>query len=632
MLSKNRSKYLKISTFFYLSLLTTFLVITDLFLFCTQAQIAWDSSKFMPLDQVKIGAKGIGHTVFQGTVVEPFDFVVVSIERDYVPGWHVIWAKGLSDNFKETGVAGGMSGSPCYIDGKLVGALSLGFYYQREHANLFGITSIELMIKATQRGMRPNLEYAGAKPLDLTHMFASQSSTDLMFGDLGSAPIPELNDPKIHQGKNSSLVSMPLAVSARNVGALAQLRQLFETHNIEPIQASAGGAPVETSPIAQGQMVGVEFARGDYNAFSYGTITYIDQQKQQLLAFGHDMYGEGNVNVPLSGGYVHFILPSTNRSSKMASATQPIGTLVQDRMGAIAGTIGKSPSYIPITAKIQTMDGESHDRYFEVSRDRFMSASMAMFGTRSIIDGLESSWSEHTVAIDTRIRIADHPELDVNELTYKNVFSTSGSPGFAAFRSLSTMQNLMQNPFGRLKIEDITVNVKIKDKRNTATIEGLRVEKSKYRPGETIDVSVVLRPYLESPIVHKAWITIPKKTPEGQVILLVSSGQSYDGWQRQRAPLNFQPRNLNQMLKLLQRGESNLDLILEIYIPKVGMTVQGEEFPELPVSMLSVMNTQTQLGEGGYTKGRTLHVEKNNTDYVISGSRFLRLSVNRRAK
>ena len=220
----------------------------------------------------------------------------------------------------------------------------------------------------------------------------------------------------------------------------------------------------------------------------------------------------------------------------------------------------------------------------------------------------------------------------MNELTYKNVFSTSGSPGFAAFRSLSTMQNLMQNPFGRLKIEDITVNVKIKDKRNTATIEGLRVEKSKYRPGETIDVSVVLRPYLESPIVHKAWITIPKKTPEGQVILLVSSGQSYDGWQRQRAPLNFQPRNLNQMLKLLQRGESNLDLILEIYIPKVGMTVQGEEFPELPVSMLSVMNTQTQLGEGGYTKGRTLHVEKNNTDYVISGSRFLRLSVNRRAK
>ena len=627
-----RSKYLKSLTFFSLGLLTI-LVISELFLLRSQAQIAWDSNNFMPLDKVKIGDKGIGHTVFQGTVVEPFDFVVVSIERNYVPGWHVIWAKGLSDNFKETGVAGGMSGSPCYIDGKLIGALSLGFFYQREHTNLFGITSIELMVKATQRGMRPNLEYTGTKLFDMTAIFANQSPIDTPFGDLRLTPITKFNDPLNHQGKRASLVNMPLAVSnSRHIGALSRLQKLFEAHNIEPIQASAGGAPVKQSPVAQGQMIGVEFARGDYNAFSYGTITYIDQQKQQLLAFGHDMYGEGNVNIPLSGGYVHFILPSNNRSSKIASATQPIGTLVQDRMGAIAGTIGESPSYIPIKAKIQTMDGALHNRYFEVSRDRFMSASMAMFGTWNIIDGLESGWAEHTVAIDTKIRIADHPALNTNELTYKNVFSTSGSPGFAAFRALNSMQNLMLNPFSRLKVEDITVDVKIKDKRNTAVIEGLRIEKDEYRPGETIDVSVILRPYLENPIVQKAKITIPKKTPQGRVVLLVSSGQSYDSWQRQRAPLNFQPRNLNQMVKLLQKGESNLDLILEIYVPKVGMTVQGEEFPDLPVSMLSVMNTQTQLGEGGYTRGRTLHVEKNNTDYVISGSRFLRISINRRAK
>ena len=108
-----------------------------------------------------------------------------------------------------------------------------------------------------------------------------------------------------------------------------------------------------------------------------------------------------------------------------------------------------------------------------------------MFGTWNIIDGLESRWSEHTVAIDTKIRIADHPELNTNELTYKNVFSTSGSPGFAAFRALNSMQNLMLNPFSRLKVEDITVDVKIKDKRNTAIIEGLRIEKDEYQRSKT---------------------------------------------------------------------------------------------------------------------------------------------------
>ena len=60
---------------------------------------------------------------------------------------------------------------------------------------------------------------------------------------------------------------------------------------------------------------------------------------------------------------------------------------------------------------------------------------------------------------------------------------------------------------------------------------------------------------------------------------------------RQGQPLNYQPTNINQLIKLLQREENNSDIILELFVPKMGMTVQGEEFPELPVSMLSVMST-----------------------------------------
>ena len=623
-----KGKYLKEATAFFFSLF----VLGFFFVLDTQAQIAWDSEKFMPLDKVKIGARGKGYTVFHGTTVEPFDFEVVSIERNYIPGWHVIWAKGLSENYQQTGGAGGMSGSPCYIEGKMVGALSLAFWYQREHANLFGITSIELMVKATQRGMRPNLDYAGFQLFDDNTTSLPQSSNVTPFGNLHLTPVVEFNDPKYYQHKKAHPLSTPLAVSTTNPQVFTQLQKMFRGHNIEPIQGSAGGAPTSESPIAEGQIVGVEYARGDYNAFGFGTITYIDNQKQQLLGFGHSMYGEGHVNVPISGGYVHFIIPRSDRSSKYASATKPFGTMVQDRLGAIAGTIGSYPSFVPIQLQVQTMDSQMHQKQFEVARDRFMSASMAMFGTWDIIDNLEARWSEHTVKIDTKIRFENTPAVDTSELTYSNIFSTSGSPGFAAFRALGSMRDLMLNPFGRLKVQDIDVKVKISDKRNTAIIEGLRIEKDRYCPGETVDVSVILRPYLEDPIVQKAQITIPKGTPEGTVTLLVSSGQSYEGWQRQRAPLNFQPRNLNQMVKLLQRGESNLDLILEIFILRIGMTVQGQEFPDLPVSMLSVMNTQTQSGEGGYTRGRTLHVEKTETKYVISGSRFLRINVDRRAQ
>ena len=126
-----------------------------------EAQIAWDPEKFMPLEEIKPGMQGKCYTVFSGTTVEPFDFEVISIEYDYTPTWHVIWIKGLSENFKQTGGAGGMSGSPCYIDGRLIGAFSLAFWNQREHANIGGVTPIQMMIQVTQRGMTPNPDYAG---------------------------------------------------------------------------------------------------------------------------------------------------------------------------------------------------------------------------------------------------------------------------------------------------------------------------------------------------------------------------------------------------------------------------------------------------------------------------------------
>ena len=351
-----------------------------------------------------------------------------------------------------------------------------------------------------------------------------------------------------------------------------------------------------------------------------------------MLAFGHKMSGEGNVNLPLSGGYVHFTLPLNTRSSKYASATGPIGTLVQDREGAIAGLIGDYPKFLPIDAKIQTTDGKIHKKKYEVARDPDIASMMAMIGVWNIIDSIEMYRGDHQINIDTTIKLAAQKGLDAQEINRRNIFSSSGSPGIAAYRSISPLIDLMDNPYSKVIVDKVSIDIKIEDKRKTAIIEGLRVEKDNYRPGELIGISVILRPYLENPVVQKAQITIPQDTPEDQVTLLVSSGSSYENWQRQRAPLNYQPKNINQLVKLLQRGESNSDLIVELFIPKLGMTVQGEEFPEPTVSMLSVMNSQTQSGEGGYTRGRTLHTEKTSTDYVLAGSRFLRIMVNRNAR
>ena len=618
------------------------LVIFCLAAYHSYAQIEWDAEKFMPLSEVKQGMRGQGYTVFFGTTVEKFECEVVSIESNYFPGWHVIWCKGLSDNFKRTGVAGGMSGSPIYIDGRLIGALSLGHFNQREHANLFGVTPIELMVKVTQRGMEPNLSYEGTQLFNLDAAAGIQE-----YGlDMGPSLLRDGKVAKVRRAfdeiwregladtpvrARSAQLSMPLSLPPLNRELMRFVKPVFDKFNYTPVQAAGGGSPIKESPIEEGQIIGTELLRGDVSFFGYGTISYVDGN--ELLAYGHGDSVEGNVNIPLSGGYVHFIMPSRSRSFKVAAPTQPIGTLVQDRETSIAGIIGKHPSYIPVNVNVKTSDGKQHQKYYEVMRHKGFSPSFAGIGAWFLLDALEFYFNDHTMNVETTITLKEHPDLKTRELVYRNIYSSSGSPGLGVMQTLlMPMAQLAFNSYTKVHVENVTLDINIEDKRRTARIQSLQVDKLRYRPGDTVTVEITLQPYLEAPIRQTGTITIPKDAPEGLVTLLATNANFHEIWQRNRAPLNFRHRNINQLVKLLQRGENNSEIIMELFVPEPGLTVRGEEFAHLPTSVMSVMNTAQQVGNSGYTIGTTLHIDKTPTDYVIFGSGIIRFVVDRNAE
>ena len=619
------------------------LIVFCLTAYHSYAQIKWDAEKFMPLSDVKPGMQGKGYTVFSGIEVEEFDFEVVSIEYNYFPGWHVVWCKGLSDNFKRTGVAGGMSGSPIYIDGRLIGALSLGYFNQREHANLFGVTSIEAMVKVAERGMEPNLSYQGTQLFDLGAAAAAQDSgLDMgpsLLRDGKVAQIPRSFDEvwfenisKTPSRARSAQLSMPLAHPPLNPELMRFAQPVFDKFNFNPVQASGGGGRIKESPVEEGQIIGMEMARGDVSFFGYGTITYVDGD--ELLAFGHSMSAEGNVNLPLSGGYVHFIMPSISRSIKVAAPTQPVGTLVQDRETSIAGIIGKHPSYIPVNVNVQTTDGKQHQKYYEVIRDRGISGLYTGIGASFLLDALEFYFHDHTVNLETTITLKEHPDLTTRELAYKNVYSSSGSPTSGIMQTVMfPMALLDSNTYTKVQVESVDFDIKVEDKRRTARVISLQVDKLRYRPGDTVAVEITLQPYLEMPVVLTGTITIPKDTPDGLVMLLASNGRFYETWQRSRAPFNFRYKDINQLVELLKREQNNSDIILELSVPQPGLTVQGQEFSNLPPSVMSVMNTAKQVvGNSGYTSGTALHADKVSTDYVVSGSGIMRFVVDRNAE
>ena len=673
-----------------LHILTIALLLPFLVIVHTQA-IEWDNSKFMALDEIKLGMKGKVKTVFSGTEVEEFNFEVLSIEKNAMPQFDFIWARGWGGTFDKTGVAGGMSGSPAYINGRLVGALSYTYTWQKK-GDIFAITPIEYMVNVTKRGMSPNLSYTGSGEftsfVGITDVAASQFS-DSTHGDYNDitainnsdrpfdVPIGFDQYPLEYSGLCSLLQNdersesanggeaprsgrqfrttnksflcwlrqhwttnksferldeidgviakplIPVTFSGFSARAMDSMRPLFEQYGMYPLQSSGGGAVDVNVPIEPGQVLGMEMARGDYTSFSYGTVTHIEGN--QILGFGHSMFGEGHVNLPLSVGYVHYMLPSIVRSEKIAAPTRPIGTLVQDRNTALAGVIGPVPSYIPVHLRLKTADGITKELRYEVIRHRNFSAGMAMSGVWDLINAIDKASGDYTANIHTVIGLRDYPDIKKDYF-----YSSGGGPGSAAY-SLSPLSSIIRNTYSKIDVDNISIDVSVEDKRNVAQIERVHISKNRYKPGDEVPIWITLRPYLEKPIIQKASITIPKDTPNGLTMLMVSSVPYNESWQRSRAPLNFQPRNARQLLRILQRGETSNHIILELYIPKKGMTVRGQELPALPLSMLSVMNTPTQTGESGLTRGTTLQQKKIQMKYLISGSSMLRLIIDRNA-
>jgi len=612
--------------------------------------IEWDNSKFMALDEIKPGIQGKIKTVFSGTKVEEFNFEVISIEKNFEPQWDVIWARGWGGLFDETGIAGGMSGSPAYINGRLIGAISLGAYDQKK-GDFFGITPIESMLNVARRGMKPNpnyyssggfigfqnseeevrwqegngaMEHWGTGALEqLSSISPTPQRPSTPNWSIGAISYPyDLN----HRDTNSQTMQLqiPIAFSGLSTRAIDYIKPILDRYGMYPVQGSGGGSVAVDVPIEPGQVLGMEFARGDFSMFGYGTITYVEGD--QILGFGHPMFGEGNVNLPLSVGYLQYVLPLRTRSVKMALPVKPIGTLVQDRQTGIAGIIGSHPGYIPVDLHVKTADGISKELHYEVIRHRGFSAGITVMGILSLIDAVDKSSGDSTANVHTVISLKGQPDIVKDDF-----FSSSSGAVSAPVQSLYPLYSIIGNPFEKVEVEKIAVDISIEDKRNTAQIEGVRINKSHYKPGDEIQMFISLRPYLEPPIIQKATVTIPEDMPDGMAVLLVSSVSANESWQQNRAPLNFQPTNIQQLIKLLQRGESRNNIIIEIFVPKIGMTVQGEEMPELPLSIMSVMNHTTQAGMDGFTRGATLLREKLPTEYFISGGATLRLIIDRNA-
>ena len=329
-----------------------------------------------PLEKVHRGQTGYGMTTFAGDTPERFTFEVVSVVKNFLPKQDIVLVKSDDPKMQVSGFWRGMSGSPLYIDDKLLCAFSYGFAFNK--LALGGCTPIEYMKKegldSFRRGV-PVQGRGGAGPATITPAAATledwrrltpKVDVNDAFAALGplhkswiaSAPLPSaLQRPGAVDG-DVLQAAVPLSVAGFSAPAFAELSKIFGDSDLVPMRAGgAGGAPTEGGPqkFVMGGAISVELIRGDMSAAATGTVSYVDGNK--ILAFGHPMFQTGETYAPVATASVHTVIPSAQSAFVMATAMKEIGSLVQDRQAAImADTNLRSPT-IPLDITISTVAG-----------------------------------------------------------------------------------------------------------------------------------------------------------------------------------------------------------------------------------------------------------------------------------
>ena len=341
---------------------------------------ASDGLQLFPLEDIRPGLKGTAKTVFSGTQPEEFGVEILGVLPGF-PGARqsAIIARLSGEKAEKTGVFAGMSGSPVFIDGKLVGAIAFTFPFSKEP--IAGITPIKQMIDLFNKGS----ENDNGKPKEPRAVSFSQlastdwkpnlpkptvSSTSLLAPVTADSPLLPL------LGQQMTPIATPLVFSGISQEALAMFSPQLMASGLLPVSGAGGSAPM--TPLAPhdkttfpfGSSISVQLVRGDYSLAAAGTVTMRDGDR--IYAFGHPFLSLGSSDMPMSECSVVTVVPNINNSFKLSVPGQMVGAISQDRASGIFGLLGKSPKMIPVRINLHTSRDRTETYSYEIANDTFL--------------------------------------------------------------------------------------------------------------------------------------------------------------------------------------------------------------------------------------------------------------------
>jgi SpoIVB peptidase S55 len=566
------------------------------------------SPQIMTVDQVRPGMKGVAYTVFQGTQPESMGVEVLGVLKNLLgPKGDLILVRLTGEKVEYTGVVAGMSGSPVYIDGKMVGAISyrIGSFSKEAIA---GVTPIAQMLEINEfdSSVPAREPVSHAKPAGAE----KTSSPGISFNGLES--YSQFLQP----------IEAPFVFNGFSEATVQQFAPKFAAAGIVPVMGvGAASDAKQPEPLVPGSAVSAVLVRGDMDVAATCTVTYMD--KEHLLACGHPLTQFGMVDMPMTKANVVATLASPLNAFKIVNTTEAVGAFVQDRHTGILGRFNRDPQMIPVTLTLHGPSGPK-EYHYEVLNNPKLTPLMMQATVFNALMGMNQYGEETTYRMSGHIHVNGYPDVRL-----ANLFSpVDGAPtAFAVATTLGEhFGRIYDNPFEAPTIGGVSLDFDLERDRHSAVLENARTEVTEARPGDEITIEAVLRPYRGERIVRRIPVRVPTSVPKGTLRILVSDAETLDR-SRRGAPAVNRRLDLNSTIELLNKEHLNDHLYVSLLEANPQATVEDKVMPAVPLSVMNVMEGLRATQEMVVYNESAVNESSTPVGYVVSGSQVISLTI-----
>ena len=599
-----------------------------------QARIAKATAKtnapslaLYPLEDLRPGMKGIARSVFAGSEAQEFGVEILGLLPGFTgPRQSTIIAKLNGANVDKTGVFAGMSGSPVFIDGRLVGAIAYSFPFSKEP--ICGITPIQQMIEIFEQGTDKPKRNAEARATSFTELASAEwkprlpkpsfTSTSLIAPVTAGSPLAPLMGQQIQQ------IATPVVFSGISQESLSLFSAELIRSGLLPVSGVGGSAaitplePFDATTLLPGTSVSVQLVRGDYSIAASGTVTYRDGER--IYAFGHPFLGLGGSDMPMTESSVVTVIANSYNSFKLAVPGRMVGSISQDRATGVFGELGHAPRMIPVKVNLHTSRDRVEQFSYEVVSDEFLTPLLVNITVFNTIATRERSVGESTIAINGSIMVDGQAPIAIQRR-----FSSANAAALASGSIATPVAALLGSGFDEVNIKGIVVDIDSSEEKRAATLERISLDRTEVGRGEQVEIQAYVRTDSGKQFVERIPVQIPADAPSGQMMIMIGDGATL---QEASAARTFVPRDLGQLVTAINKTKKNDRLYLRLLRPAPGVVIGSSELPNLPPSVVATLNNDRT--SGGYTPTNLSQVyerELSPAEFVISGQQVISVTV-----